>query len=118
MMEGVESLGRRGSRCQSSSVTNGMNGCNRRKPWSRHVYSVCCADFLEVRGADSSVMGFIASYNMTVSQNMFVSRNMISYNINITELIQPEVIRRGGRKHEIPISEMSIDLSRGRIQLV
>jgi hypothetical protein len=48
-------------------VTNGMNGCNRRKPWSRHVYSVCNADVRDVGGADSSVMGFIASYNSMVS---------------------------------------------------
>lgn len=32
MIDGVESFGRRGRRCQSSSVTNGMKGCSRRRP--------------------------------------------------------------------------------------
>ena len=32
MIDGVESFARLGKRCQSSSVTNGMKGCKRRKP--------------------------------------------------------------------------------------
>lgn len=61
IIDGVESFGRRCRRCHSSSVTNGIIGCIRRRPWSRHVYNVCWADFFVAEGADSSVMGFIAS---------------------------------------------------------
>jgi len=37
-IDGALSDGRRGRRCQSSSDTNGMNGCSRRRPDSTHVY--------------------------------------------------------------------------------
>ena len=41
IIEGVESFARLGRRCHSSSVTNGINGCNSRRPWSRQRYNVC-----------------------------------------------------------------------------
>lgn len=77
-MEGVGSLGRRGRRCQSSSVTNGMKGCRRRRPWSRQVYNVCCADLRVVSDADSSDMGFMASYeDMNNNRRRQVLRGII-----------------------------------------
>jgi len=60
-MDGVVSFGRRGSRCQSSSVTKGMNGCNNLRPRSKHVYRVFCAERRVIFDAESSVIGFIAS---------------------------------------------------------
>lgn len=49
---------------------------------------------------------------------MSVSLDGASYNVNVAELIQPEIVCRSSRKHKIPISQMGIDLSRGGIQLV
>ena len=60
-IDGVESFGLRGRRCQSSSVTNGMKGCKSLRPSSKQVYSVFWADRRVSAEADSSVIGFIAS---------------------------------------------------------
>lgn len=66
MIDGVGSLGLLGSLCQSSSVTKGMKGCSIRRPSSKHVYRVFCAERLAAGEAESSVMGFIASYSSTL----------------------------------------------------
>ena len=47
-MEGASSPGRRGRRCQSSSLMKGINGWIMVKPPSRAVYRVCFADSCSV----------------------------------------------------------------------
>jgi hypothetical protein len=82
------SFGRRGSRCHNSSVTNGINGCRRRNPKSRHEYNVCCADLRIIREEDSSVMGFIASCQECYkSFDDEEDDNERTYDVNITKLV-------------------------------
>lgn len=95
-MEGVGSFGRRGSRCQSSSVTKGMKGCSSLRPRSKHVYKVFCAERRVVADADPSVIGFIASYIRSSSEQIYPDiRQRPTHDEDITELIEPEVVDCG-----------------------
>lgn len=42
----------------------------------------------------------------------------IAYDIHVTELVEPKVICGGGRKHEVPVGQMCVDLLRSNIELV
>mmetsp|Transcript_22898 Transcript_22898/g.38321 ORF Transcript_22898/g.38321 Transcript_22898/m.38321 type:complete len:236 (+) Transcript_22898:1-708(+) len=55
------SEGRRGRRCQSSSVRKGMKGCRRRNPASRQLYSVFRADFFASVSSCVDTTGLITS---------------------------------------------------------
>ena len=95
-----------------------MKGCRRRRPWSKHVYSVCWDERRIVSDADSSVMGFIASCRDIVSEGdgrLYTDR---THNVDIAKLVQPEVVRSAGCIHEVAVSELLVDLFRGEVELV
>jgi hypothetical protein len=66
-MDGVVSPGRRGRRCHSSSVRNGMKGCIMSKPLSSAVYKVSSADRFSCR-LPCWIMAF--EFSMKVSQRL------------------------------------------------
>ncbi len=43
---------------------------------------------------------------------------MMTHDIHVAELVQPEIVGRVSGKHEIPLSQVSIDLSSGSVELV
>lgn len=45
-------------------------------------------------------------------------RGKRAYDVDITQLVQPEVVHRGGRGHEIALREVLVYLIRGDVELV
>ena len=41
-----------------------------------------------------------------------------AYDVDVTQLVQPEVVRRVGRAHEVTISELLVDLLSGKVEFV
>ena len=44
--------------------------------------------------------------------------NTVTHDIHVAELVQPEIVRRVSGQHEIPLSQVSVDLSSGSVELV
>lgn len=66
--------------------------------------------------ADSSVMGFIASYKSIILTKRSVGQG--TYDVDVTQLVQPEIVNGNGGSHEVPVSEALVDLNSGNVELV
>ena len=67
--------------------------------------------------ADSSVIGFIASYKSI----KFVTKASVgqgTYDVDVTQLVQPEIVDGIGGSHEVPVSEALVDFNSGNVELV
>jgi len=68
-------------------------------------------------GEDSSIIGFIASYTLKVSNTLKPSISS-TYNVNVTEFVQPEIIRCSSRQHEVALGELGVNFGSTNIEFM
>lgn len=122
-----------GSRWYSSSVTKGMRGDRRRRPTSRQVYRVCLQTSARLLLLPSS--SALVNTGLTLSwgrgeggdgggvrfvQELFLVTAVValqaSYQVDVTQLVQPEVVNGRGEAGEVVALERSVAESDGGAQ--
>lgn len=81
------------------------------------VVQTCVSPVATTRPSLASSLPVKVRYRISDTKSRGGTNNA-TYDIYIAQLVQPEIIRRVGGRHEVPLRELGIDLSRGNVELV